>query len=69
MLLSVPHLVFNSRRSYKLDVRIKFITVIQSLHGCKYINRAQGAGGGGLAELRMHPHEVIFGVCSASFDR
>lgn len=46
MLLSVPRIVFNSRRSYKLDVRIKFITVIQSLHGCKYINRAQGVGGG-----------------------
>lgn len=67
MLLSVPRMVFNSRRSYKLDVRIKFITVIQSLHGCKYINRAQGVGvgeGGG-----MHPHEVIFGVCSALFGR
>lgn len=46
-MLTVLHIVFNSRRSYKLDVRIKFITVIQSLHGCKYINRAQGVGGRG----------------------
>lgn len=69
MLLSVPRLVFNSRRGYKLDVRIKFITVIQSLHGCKYINRAQGVTGTGWAELRLHPHEVIFDVCSALFGR
>lgn len=39
-------MVFNPRRSNKLDVRIKFTTIIQSLHGCKY---RDGAGRGGLS--------------------
>lgn len=40
VLLSVMCMVFNPHRSNKLDDRIKFAAIIQSLHGCKYRNGA-----------------------------